>query len=43
MQITVFVNLPNDFVKMQTPAVVEREMRLSDALALFKAARMVFQ
>ena len=33
-------NLPNNFVEMQTAAVIEREMRTSYALALFKAARV---
>ncbi len=40
MQVAVAINLPNDFVEMQTPAVIEREMRISYALALFKAARV---
>lgn len=34
------INLPNDFVEMQTTSVIEREMRLSYALALFKAGRV---
>ena len=36
----VAINLPNDFVAMQTADVIEREMRISYALALFKAARV---
>ncbi|MBK5965315.1 hypothetical protein CCR95_14780 [Thiocystis minor] len=34
------INLPNDFVEMQTASVIEREMRASYALALFKAGRI---
>ncbi|MEY6434299.1 UPF0175 family protein [Thioalkalicoccus limnaeus] len=34
------INLPKDFVEMQTTSVIEREMRLSYALALFKAGRV---
>ena len=40
MQVAVAIDLPNDFVEMQTPAVIEREMRVSYALALFKAVRV---
>lgn len=36
----VAINLPSDFVAMQTADVIEREMRISYALALFKAARV---
>jgi predicted HTH domain antitoxin len=36
----VAINLPSDFVEMQTVTVIEREMRISYALALFKAARV---
>ena len=36
----VAINLPSDFVEMQTTDVIEREMRVSYALALFKAARV---
>jgi len=36
----VAINLPNDFVEMQTASVIEREMRISYALALFKAGRV---
>jgi predicted HTH domain antitoxin len=36
----VAINLPSDFVEMQTTDVIEREMRISYALALFKAARV---
>ena len=36
----VAINLPSDFVAMQTVDVIEREMRISYALALFKAARV---
>ncbi len=36
----VVINLPNDFVEMQTVGVIEREMRVSYALALFKTARV---
>ena len=36
----VAINLPSDFVEMQTAGVIEREMRVSYALALFKAARV---
>ncbi|MFZ1829344.1 MAG: UPF0175 family protein [Candidatus Competibacteraceae bacterium] len=36
----VAINLPNDFVAMQTADVIEREMRISYALALFEAARV---
>jgi len=34
------INLPSDFVEMQTASVIEREMRISYALALFKATRV---
>lgn len=40
MQVAVAVKPSNDFVEMQTPAVIEREMRVSYALALFKTARV---
>jgi len=36
----VAINLPSDFVEMQTASVIEGEMRVSYALALFKAARV---
>lgn len=36
----VAIHLPGDFVQMQTAGVIEREMRVSYALALFKAARV---
>jgi len=36
----VAINLPSDFVEMQTTDVIEQEMRISYALALFKAARV---
>jgi predicted HTH domain antitoxin len=36
----VAVDLPRDFVEMQTAAVIEREMRVCYALALFKDARV---
>lgn len=34
------INLPNDFVEMQTASVIECEMRESYALVLFKAGRV---
>lgn len=34
------VDLPRDFVEMQTAGAIEREMRAAYALALFKAARV---
>ena len=40
MQVALSINLPNDFVEMQPPAVIEREMRVSYSLALYKAARI---
>ncbi|WPL13846.1 hypothetical protein Thiosp_03666 [Thiorhodovibrio litoralis] len=33
------INQPNDFVEMQTVSAIEREMRASCALVLFKAGR----
>ena len=36
----VAINLPSDFVEMQTASVIEGEMRVSYALTLFKAARV---
>ena len=36
----VAINLPSDFVAMQTVDVIEREMRISYALALFKTTRV---
>ncbi|MFO1433213.1 MAG: UPF0175 family protein [Candidatus Competibacteraceae bacterium] len=36
----VAIRLPDDFVEMQTVNVIEHEMRVSYALALFKAARV---
>lgn len=36
----VAINLPSDVVARQTADVIEREMRISYALALFKAARV---
>ena len=36
----VAIHLPDDFVEMQTVSVTEHEMRVSYALALFKAARV---
>ena len=36
----VAVDLPNDFVEMQTASVIEREMRVAYALALFKDSRV---
>jgi len=36
----VTVDLPGDFVEMQTPEVVQREMRLAYALELFRAAKV---
>ncbi len=36
----VAVDLPNDFVEMQTANVIEREMRVAYALALFKDSRV---
>jgi predicted HTH domain antitoxin len=40
MKVSVAVTLPNDFVEMQTQAVIEREILSSYALSLFKAARV---
>jgi predicted HTH domain antitoxin len=40
MKVSVAVTLPNDFVEMQTQAVIEREILISYALSLFKAARV---
>jgi len=34
------INLPSDFVEMQTVSVIEREMRISYSLMLFKAERV---
>jgi len=34
------VDLPSDFVEMQTVDAIEHEMRVAYALALFKAARV---
>jgi predicted HTH domain antitoxin len=34
------VNLPNDFVALQSPLEIERDMRLCYALWLFKNARV---
>ena len=39
----VAIHLPSDFVEMQTAGVIEREMRVSYALALFKAARVTLR
>jgi predicted HTH domain antitoxin len=36
----VTVDLPADFVEMQTPEVVQREMRLAYAIELFKTAKV---
>ena len=36
----VAINLPGDFIEMQTASVIEREMRSSYALTLFKAERV---
>ena len=36
----VAINLSSDFVAMRTADVIEREMRISYALALFKTARV---
>jgi predicted HTH domain antitoxin len=36
----VAIDLPNDFVGMQTKQTIAREMRLAYALALFKAGRV---
>ena len=36
----VAIHLPSDFVEMQTVSVIEREIRVSYALALFKTARV---
>jgi predicted HTH domain antitoxin len=36
----VAINLPSDFIEMQTASVIEREMRSSYALTLFKAERV---
>jgi predicted HTH domain antitoxin len=38
MQIT--LNLPNDFVSLQSPVEIEQDMRLSYALWLFKYSRI---
>ena len=34
------INLPSDFVEMQTVRVIEQEMRISYSLMLFKAERV---
>ena len=36
------INLPNDFVSFQSTADIEKEMRLSYALWLFRNARVTF-
>ncbi|MBK8754229.1 MAG: UPF0175 family protein [Candidatus Competibacteraceae bacterium] len=36
----VVINLPSDFVEMQTVKVIEREMRVSYSLSLFKSERV---
>jgi predicted HTH domain antitoxin len=40
MNVSLAITLPNDFVQMQTPDVIEREMRISYALTLFKSSRV---
>jgi predicted HTH domain antitoxin len=40
MNVSLAITLPNDFVQMLTPAVIEREMRISYALTLFKTSRI---
>jgi predicted HTH domain antitoxin len=34
------IDLPSDFVEMQTVSVIEREIRVSYSLSLFKAERI---